>query len=101
MVNICRDGCFWLPWIPAFAGITVRQPQTRPYVSAYELSPGQKLHIAKLDKGFSVRAAATHEPVSRRDADAAAGVLTVHFSRTEDPVKRMTLSIEDEIGQGP
>jgi hypothetical protein len=65
------------------------------------LSPGQKLHIAQLSKCFSVRAAAMHEPVSRRDADAAAGVLTVHFSRTEDLMKRRTLSIEDEIGQGP
>jgi DNA-binding GntR family transcriptional regulator len=41
------------------------------------------------------------DAVSRRDADAAIAALTVHFSRTEDLVKCRTVSIQDEIGQGP
>jgi hypothetical protein len=39
------------------------------------------------------------DPVLRRDTDAAVAALTVHFLRTEDLVKRRTLSIQDEIGQ--
>jgi hypothetical protein len=40
MVTYGYHGRFWLPWIPAFAGMTVRHSRTCPYVSAHGLDPG-------------------------------------------------------------
>lgn len=40
------------------------------------------------------------DAVLRRDADAAVAALTVHFSRTEDLVKRRTVSIQEVVQPG-
>jgi hypothetical protein len=33
MVTVCPHGHFWLPWIPAFAGMTVSRSQLVPMLA--------------------------------------------------------------------
>jgi periplasmic iron binding protein len=48
MVTMYRHGRFWLPWIPASAGMTVRQSQTCPYLSACAPERGRQRDLSRL-----------------------------------------------------
>jgi DNA-binding GntR family transcriptional regulator len=68
----------------------------------YEQSERYRLLSISVDPGLrdvDVEHRQIVDAVLRRDTDAAVAALTVHFLRTEDLVKRRTLSIQDEIGQ--